>query len=217
VIDGKTNATLSTILVTTTSGLGIQGVVANPLDGRVYVANGSDNVINIINGYKAKLIGSIDLQGNSPAAIAINPILNKLYVPSADLVAVVDAGAKKIAATTVAGNTIVGAAANILTGHVFVTDQEPSGPSTVGVLNAKGSLLASPIVDDSPLGVDVDPFTNLAFVASTAQDDVAVIDGSNNTVKTTVQNVPASFVAVNFVTQKVYVSGRNGVTVMTEK
>jgi DNA-binding beta-propeller fold protein YncE len=217
VIDGKTNATLSTVLVTTTPGFGIKGIVANPVNGLVYVANGSDNVVNIIDGYKSKLAGSIDLQGNSPAAIAINPILNRLYVPAADVVAVVNAGTKKIIATTVAGDSIMSAAANMVTGHVFVTDQEASGPSTVGVLNAKGSLLASPTVDDAPLGVDVDPLTNLAFVASTAQDDVTVIDGSNNTVKTIVENVTASFVAVNFVTRKVYVSGRNGLTVMTEK
>lgn len=217
VIDGKSNATLNTVTVTTTPGFGIQGIVANPLNGLVYVANASDNVVNIIDGCKAKLVGSIDLKGNSPTAIAINPILNKLYVPSADLVVVVNAGTKKITASTVAGSSIAGAAANMVTGNVFVTDQESSGPSTVGVLNAKGSLLASPTVDDAPLGVDVDPLTNLAFVASTAQDDVTVINGSNNTVKTIVENVPASYVAVNFVTQKVYVSGRNGVTVMTEK
>lgn len=217
VIDGKTNATLSTIQVTTTPGTGITGVVANPVNGLVYVANASDNVINIIDGCKAKLAGSIDLQGNPPAAIAINPILNRLYVPSADLVAVVDAGAKKITATTVVGESIVGAASNMVTGNVFATDQESSGPSTVGVLNYKGGLLAGPTVDDAPLGVDVDPITNLAFVASTAQDDVTIIDGSNNTVKTVVSGVPARYVAVNFVTTKVYVSGRTGVTVLTEK
>lgn len=217
VIDGKTNATLNTILVTTTPGFGIKGIVANPLNGLVYVANGSDNVVNIIDGCKAKLIGSIDMQGNSPAAIAINPILNRLYVPGSDVVVTVNAGTKKIIASTVFGESTVGAAANFLTGNVFVTDQESSGPSTVGVLNAKGSLQSDPTVDDAPLGVDVDPITNLAFVASTAQDDVAVIDGSNNTVTTTVLNVPASFVAVNFVTEKVYVSGRTGVTVLTEK
>jgi DNA-binding beta-propeller fold protein YncE len=218
VIDGKTNATLNTILVTTTSGFGINGVAANPVNGLVYVANASDNVVDIIDGYRAKVVGSIALKGISPAAIAINPILNRLYVPSgSDLVDVIDAGSKKIIATTVLGEATVGAAANILTGNVFVTDQEASGPSTVGVLNFKGALRADPTVDDAPLGVDVDPIRNLAFVASTAQDDVTVIDGSNNTVKSTVFNVPASFIAVNFVTGKVYISGRTGVTVMTEK
>jgi DNA-binding beta-propeller fold protein YncE len=227
VINGKTNATISTILVTSTPGFGIAGLVANPLTGLVYVANGSDNVINIISSCneserdaasKFKLAGSISMDGNSPAAIAINILSNKLYVPfGTDETAVVDASTKKIVATSVFGNSTVGAAVNPITGHVFVTDQESTAQSMVGVLNRKGALLASVTVDDSPLGVDVDPITNLAFVASTALDDVAVIDGSNNTLKNTVSSVPASYIAVNFATEKVYVSGRLGVTVMTEK
>ena len=218
VIDGKTNATLSTIPITSTPGFGLTGIVANPLNGLVYVANGSDRVVNIIDGYKAKLIGSINMQGNQPVAIAINPILNRLYVPfGTDLTAIVDAGAKKIISTTVFGSSTVGAAANPLTGNVFVTDQEAFDASMTGVFKANGSHLASPTVDDAPLGVDVDPITNLAFVASTATNSVDVIDGRNNTVKTNVPNIPAIYVAVNFSTEKVYVSGRTGVTVLTEK
>lgn len=218
VIDGKTNKTLSTIPVTSTPGFGLTGIVANPLTGLVYVANGSDRVVNIINGYAAKLVGSIDMKGNQPVAIAINPVLNRLYVPfGSDLTAVVDAGAKKIIATTVFGNQTVGAAANLLTGNVFVTDQEAFGESMLGVFKETGSELASPTIDDGPMGVDVDPITNLAFVASSATNTVDVIDGRNNTVKTSVPNVPAIYVAVNFYTQKVYVSGRTGVTVLTEK
>ncbi|MBB6145709.1 DNA-binding beta-propeller fold protein YncE [Silvibacterium bohemicum] len=218
VIDGKSNKTLSTIPVTTTPGFGLTGIVANPLDGKVYVANGSDNVINIINGSTAKLRDSIDLHGNQPVAIAINPILNRLYVPfGSDLTAVIEAGAKKIIANTVFGSSTMGAAANFVTGNVFVTDQEPSGLSMTGVLSHKGALLASPTVGDAPLGVDVDPVTNLAFVAATAQDAVDVISGANNTVTATIQGVPANYVALNFATAKVYVTGRTGVTVLTEK
>jgi len=216
-INGKTNAVINTIAVTSKPGFGLTGIAVSPLTGLVYVANGSDNVINIIDGCKGKLAGTISLNGNSPFAIAINPILNRLYVPyGTNLTAVVDAGKKKILSTTDFGTTTVGAAANIVTGHVFVTDAE-FGPSATGVLDQNGKLLANVAVGDSPLGVDVDPVTNLAFVASTALDDVTVIDGKTNTVKTTVFNVPANYIAVNFVSQKVYVSGRTGVTVLTEK
>lgn len=218
VINGKTNATVNTIQVTTTPGFGITGIVANPLTGYVYVANGSDNVIDIISESSAKIVGTISTQGNSPVAIAINPILNRLYVPyGTDLTAVIDACAKKIIANTVFGSSTVGAAANFVTGNVFVADQESFASSMTGVLNSKGALLASPDVDDAPLGVDVDPVTNLAFVASTALDTVDVINGSGNTVTSTVPGVPANYVAVNFVTAKVYVTGRTGLTVLTEK
>jgi DNA-binding beta-propeller fold protein YncE len=219
-INGKTNAVVASLLVTTTPGFGIAGIVANPLTHLVYVANGSDNVINIIRRCEEgalKLVGSISTGVNIPAAIAINPFLNRLYVPyGSDAVGIISASKKTIIGTTVFGSNTVGAAVNLVTGHVFVTDDE-TGPSMTGVLNSKGAVLGSVTVDDSPLGVDVDPVTNLAFVASSALDSVDVIDGSTNTVQTVVNGVPASYVAVNFATTKVYVSGRTGVTVMTEK
>jgi DNA-binding beta-propeller fold protein YncE len=76
--------------------------------------------------------------------------------------------------------------------------------------------MATPIV--SPLGVDVDPITNLASVADNGFNSVSVIKGSTNTVTATVPGVAgASYVAVNFLSQKVYICGIRGVTVLTEK
>ena len=217
VINGKTNAIKSTIAVTSTPGLGLTGITVNPITGTVYVANASDNVIDIIGCGSTKVTGTIGLNGNFPFAVAINPFLNRLYVPfGTNQTAVIDAGKKKILSLTNFGSTTADAAVNLKTGNVFVTDQE-AGPSQTGVFDKNGKVLASVTVDDAPLGVDVDPFTDLIFVASTSLDDVTVIDGSTNTVKAVVTSVPATFVAVNPVTEKVYVSGRNGVTVLTEK
>jgi len=216
VIDGCTDTVVATIPVTTTPGGGLTGITVNPLNGLVYVANADDNVINIINGRKAKPEGSISLNGNSPSAIALNPILNLLYVPyGTNQTAVVNAWTKKILTTTTFGSSTVGAAVDVFTGHVFVTDQEV-GPSLTGVLQANGTVVTSVTVGDNPLGVDVDPFTSLAFVAASGIDQIDVIDTSTNTLQTTVTGVPARYVAVNPATKKVYVSGRIGVTVLTE-
>jgi DNA-binding beta-propeller fold protein YncE len=81
----------------------------------------------------------------------------------------------------------------------------------------RGQAQASVTVGDGPLGVDVDPVTNLAFVVSTDQNRIYVIDGSNNTLKTVVDSVPGLYVAANPGTQTVYVSGINGVTVINEE
>jgi DNA-binding beta-propeller fold protein YncE len=98
---------------------------------------------------------------------------------------------------------------------VYVTDQE-TGPSQTGVFEAFGNVLTSIPVGDEPLGVDVDPFTNLVFVVSTLQDNVEVIDGATNTITATVPGIHGLYVAVNVGTQTVYVSGSKGVTVITE-
>jgi DNA-binding beta-propeller fold protein YncE len=216
VIDGSTNTVISTIDITTTAGLGLTGIVVNPLDGLVYVANANDNVIDVIDGGRLVKCATIDLNGNAPAAIAINPFTNRLYVPfGGDQTAVVDAFTKKILITTTFGSNTAGVAVNVFSGDVFVTDN--SYPGKVGVLNRHGDLLASPSVGDYPLGVDADPITNLAFVADNGIDKVSVIDGSTNTVTATLTGVPASYVAVNYSSEKVYVSGSRGVIVLTEK
>ena len=218
VIDGNKDSVVATIPVTTTPGGGLTGIAVNPLCGLVYVANASDNVINVINGRQAKLVDSISLNGNSPSAIALNPILNLLYVPyGTNQTAVVNAWTKQITTTTTFGNSTVGAAVNVLTGNVFVTDQELNGSSLTGVLGANGHLVTSVSVEAFPAGVDVDPFTNLVFVASPLAGQIAVINGSNNTLEATVSNVHAEYVAVNPATELVYTSGQNGVTVLTEK
>ena len=217
VIDGKKGTTVSTIAVTSTPGFGLTGITANWLTGLVYVANGSDNVINIIDGYKAKLLTSIDLQGNSPFAIAMNPILGLIYTPfGSNLTGVSEILNQKLLGTINYGADTVGAAVNLLNGKVYITDSE-SGPSATGVFGLAGRPLANITVDDAPLGVDVDPLTKLVFVASTALDTVDVIDASSNTLKTTVSGVPANYVAVNYLASKVYVSGRTGITVLNEK
>ncbi len=217
VLDGTKGTTLGTLSVTSTPGFGLTGIVANPLTNMIYVANGSDNVVNIISGKTLKLAGSIDLKGNSPFAIAMNPILGTIYTPFGNnLTGVSEALHQKLLGTIPYGADTVGVAVNFLNGNVFVTDSE-SGPSATGVFTFAGKPVASVTVDDSPLGVDVDPLTKLVFVASTALDTVDVIDASTNTLKTTVAGVPANYVAVNLLSSKVYVSGRTGVTVLNEK
>jgi DNA-binding beta-propeller fold protein YncE len=128
---------------------------------------------------------------------------------------VVSAFTKQILHTTTFGASTVDAAVNYFNGQVYVTDDE-TGPSQTGVFEAFGNVLASVPVGDQPLGVDVDPFTNLVFVVSTLQDNVEVIDGSTNTVTATVPGIHGLYVAQNVGSQTVYVSGSTGVTVMTE-
>jgi DNA-binding beta-propeller fold protein YncE len=216
VIDGSTDTVIRTIDVTTTAGAGLTGIVVNPEDELVYVANASDKVIDVIHGGKLVKHCKIGLNGNSPAAIAINPRTNRLYVPFGNSqIAVVDTLTKHILTTPTFGSYTEGVAVNVFSGDVFVTDN--SYPGQVGILSRHDKLLASPRVGDFPLGVDVDPITNLAFVADNGIDSVSVIDGSTNTVTATLSGIPASYVAVNHSSEKVYVSGRDGVVVLTEK
>jgi DNA-binding beta-propeller fold protein YncE len=213
-IDGNTNTVINTLQLTTTPGPGVEGIVVNSLTGRVYVADTANSAIDIVNGYQNTLVGSISLNGNTPVSVAINPLLDLLYVPyGTNQTAVISAVTNQILSTTTFGAATVGAAANYLNGEVYVTDEQNS---QTGVFNPLGDVLTSIQVGDQPLGVDVDPFSNLIFVVSTLEDNVEVINGSTNTVTGTVPGIRGLYVAVNVATQNVYVTGAAGVTVLSE-
>ncbi len=217
VVNGKTDKYLGKVPITTTVGNGLLGIAVDPIHDRVYVSNASDNLVEAIEGWDHHVFATVPVSSGEPSGLAVNPFLNELYVPLGNnMVEVFSTRTGKVLATAAAGASDVFAAVNLSTGNVLVTNSL-AGPSTTEVLDRNGESLASVPVGDTPYGLDVDPFTDLAFVASTALNNVTVIDGKTNTARATVSNVSASFISVNFSTGLVYVSGSNGVTVLTEK
>ena len=215
-VNGFTKRVDRIVPVTTTNGAGIQSISVDSITGTVFVANASDNVIDVIlqGGRTVKTTISV---GESPFGVTVNPINCTVYVALSDgTVDVIDGHRYTITTTTPVGTANAGIAVNWTTGNVFVTNNV-FGISTVGVLNSAGSVLANVTVGNTPLGIDVDLGTNLAFVANTQNNRVSVIDGKTNTVTATLF-VAGQYVTVNPVTQKVYVTGKtNMLTVLNEK
>lgn len=216
VINGKSNKVVAVVPVSTTSGLGIEGVAVNSFTGEVYVSNASDNVVDVILPGSQKVSKQISV-AQSPFGIAVNPFNNQVYVALSDgTVDVINGHKNTITTTATIGSTNAGVAVNWATGNVFVTDNI-FGISTVGVLGSKGNVVADVAVGNTPFGVDVDLVTNLAFVTNTQDGTVSVIDGKTNTTKALLP-VTGLYVAVNPVTEKVYVGGQdNSITVLNEK
>jgi len=220
VVDGNYGTVVTSIPVTTTPGGGLLGIVVDPISFNVYVANASDNVIDVINGFTNQITGTINLNGAAPQGLGFNPFARELYVTfGTNQLGIINTGTRRQVLKMVSvGNTTYNAAVNWLTGNVFVTDTQYDSPA-VDVTNMNGTVLAQVVVDPNPWGVDVDPFTNLAFVANSEFGSVTAINGSTNTATAVspIENIPALFVSVNYVTQKVYVAGSQFVTVLTEK
>lgn len=217
VIDGRTNKVTQVIPVTTTEGNGIQGITVDPLTGTVYVSNASDNVINVIQCLGKTQVSSISLGGESPVGVTVNSFNNRLYVALASsLVDIVDLRQKKVVSSVTVGESNGNAAVDLVTGNVVVTNTVV-GPSTLGVLNANGTVLANATVGNTPFGVDVDPLTHLAFVTNTLDGTVSVVNDKTYAVVGTLP-VTGYFVGVNPITSKVYVGGQsNLITVISEK
>ena len=217
IVDTFKKNKVTSLPITTTAGDGLLGIAVDLITNKIYVSNASDNVVDIIDGNCDKVVGTLPISGGEPVGLSVNPFLHTLYVPLNDSsVDVFDTHSKSLLSTTTVGGADSFAAVNLVTGNVYVTDAE-AGPSTTAVLNAAGEVQTTVPVGDTPYGLDVDPFTDRVFVASTALNNLTVINGSTNAVQTTIPNVSASFVSVDFFSHLVYVSGSNGVTVLTEK
>jgi len=217
VVDGRKNRVLKQIPITTSEGDGLLGIAVDILCNKVYVSNATSSAINIIDGYTDTLTGAIAISGGTPTGLSVNPFLHRLYVPLGnDEVEIFNTKTDSFLSTTTVGSADSFAAVNFVTGNVYITDAV-TGPSTVAVLTQDGKITTTVPVGDTPYGLDVDPITNRIYVASIALNTITAIDGKTNVVTENVSNVPATFVAVNFLTSKVYVSGGNSLTVLTEK
>ena len=217
VVDGRKNRVLKQIPITTNEGNGLLGIAADIVYNKVYVSNATDGVIDIIDGNTNTLTGTLGVSGETPTGLSVAPFTHRLYVPLGNNeVDIFDTKADSYLSTTTVGSADSFAAVSLLTGNVYVTDAV-TGPSTIAVLAKSGTVTTTVPVGDTPYGLDVDPITNHIYVASTALNVVTAVDGKTNTVTATVTNVPATFVAVNYFTSKVYVSGGNSLTVLTEK
>ena len=212
VVDGKKNRVLKKISVTTNEGDGLLGIAVDVLANKIYVSNATDSVVDIIDGSTWTIVGTLGVSGGEPIGLAVNLFLHRLYVPLGNgAVDIFDTKQRSLLSTTTVGSADSFAAVNLVTGNVYVTDTV-SGPSTIAVLNQSGSVTTTVPVGDTPYGLDVDPLTNRVYVSSTALDTLTVVDGKTNTATATLVNVPSAFVAVNFVTSKVYVSGSSSLS-----
>ncbi len=231
VVSALTNKVITTVTVTTTSGDGVVALAVNPVTGTAYVANSSDDEVDAINlsvSKKGVISGAVTSRIATgaavvPAGVTVNPVSNTVYASLLNgTVDVISGKTNTITSTTVFGTQNQGIVADIVNGNVLVASQPANGAiSSVGVLTSAGVVSATLTVGNASTGVDVDPLTHLAFVVNSGDPSLSVINESTKTpyaVAATV-SVDALYVAVNPVTEKVYVtpaSFANVVTVVSE-
>lgn len=214
VIDSRTNKLLNTISVTsTTSGSGVLGLAVNLETGTLYAANSSDNEIDVIR--RGSVTARIALTGE-PVAVSVNPFKNTIYASRTDgFVDIVDGHTKMVTTSAPFGAVNQGIAVDLATGNVLVVGNPATpGAANVGILNPGGTVLSTVAIGNGGVGIDVDPFTHLAFAANTTDDTLSVINDKTGAVTLTMP-VSSLFVAVNHLSDKVYVSPIDPVTSLT--
>lgn len=215
-IDGKTNKVIKTAIVTTTEGDGIIGIVFDPSSNKLYLANGSNNRVDVVDGSSLKVVDAISTNGREPFGISLNPIKHLLYVPYyTDQIQIFNTETKALVNTATYGSHDVATAVNWYTGKVFISDNILT-PSTVGITDKDNAVVAAVPVSRTPYSLDIDLIKNKVYVLSTGTPALNVIDGATNAISGTLPGVDASYVSVNFASHKVYLSGNAGVTVVAE-
>ena len=134
-----------TILV----GSGPNGVAISPMTGRIYVADGNDDTVSVINGRKDTVTSTINGRtdtvtgtipvGLQPDAVAVSPRTGKIYVTntnisdgSAGTVSVISGRTGTVTGTIPVGRGPAGVAVSPRTGKIYVTNYQDGTVSVIG-------------------------------------------------------------------------------------
>jgi YVTN family beta-propeller protein len=167
VLDGNTSTLLKTIKVsgvqTVDNGTAefpgqVIDLVANPKTNTLYLTTSHSHsifVIDAITGTKLKVnTENFEPSLNDTFALAVNPNTNSLYVTNF----------KSNSVSVLSGNTY-----NLIIGPTTVSQLAQLGLAQIGI-----------IVGNKPMGIAVNPNTNLLYVTNSHSNTVSVIDGSTD-------------------------------------
>ncbi len=178
----------------------------NPVTNRVYALNPQTHTVTVVDGATGSISNVLPLAA-APLALAVNPLMNKIYVASSDNTVTVIDGITNATSVVHVGNlgTAVphAIAVDIVTNHIYVANQRDGNVSIIdGTTNAVTTLGTG----QSPTAVAVNPTTGRAYVAC-GDGTVTVIDGKTLAVLATapVGAGPVDIV-VNPRTNQIYVA-----------
>lgn len=195
------------------------GIGVNPTTNLIYVANINDHNVNVIDGASNQFITKIEIE-DRPIEIGVNPITNRIYVinENSNNVSVIDGSTNRVVDTIEAGAEIGAIAVNPKANLIYVTD---SSEDNIIVIDGLTNEVISNIdidVRERIRAIEVNPETNRIYVLSIASSDtdapfdnnVTVIDSSTNqiiaTIKVGLGREPSADIAVNSMTNRIYVS-----------
>ncbi|MBA3750220.1 MAG: YncE family protein [Nitrosopumilus sp.] len=154
----------------------------------VYVANPSTNNITVIDGTNNKILSNISASVDGidihPFDIAINPILNTVYIVGPSDLAKIDLITNKIKYLNIKGldydPLFFTVSVNPFTNIVYIPD---ANNNIVHAINPNNVTINSIItVDDGPVFAVIDPNTNIIYISNTRSNTITKIDGNSNEV-----------------------------------
>lgn len=217
VINGLTDATTSVPV-----GGSPYGMAINSLTNTIYVATAS-YTLTAING-ATNATETISL-GATSYGVAVNPVTNMIYVANSNSNTITAInGATNATQTITVGTYPWHVAVNPVTNTIYAANP---GSNNVSVINgATGAVTATIPVGSVPIEVAVNPVTNMIYVSNcgdgsnnyvycggSGNGSVTAINGANNTTTTITAGTNPFALAVNPVTNNIYVANMESNTV----
>ncbi|MDG6904847.1 MAG: YncE family protein [Nitrososphaerota archaeon] len=163
-------------------------------------------------------------------SIAVNPATNTIYVTDAqrNVTSVINGATGAVTATVAMGGIPDMLAVDTVTGMVYVTVEGGNGESVAVIDGSTNSIVTSISTGgssscESLAGIDVDSSMDLVYVSADTYNSstgnctpaLEVIDGSTNTLKTTIPGYGPGNVAVDPSTHRIYVTQYLGANVIS--
>jgi YVTN family beta-propeller protein len=227
VIDGSTNNVISNI----TAGPAVADIAVdnNEFGGSgslIYVTNSGNNTVSVIDGATNKDISEPIEVGKFPVGVAVDPIINKVYVANVldntisviDYVTYVNHTYKgRVIDNVTVGIFPTGVATDSNSGRVYVTN---SGNNAVSVIDSNtNKLVGNIIVKLFPTSLSINTNNSKIYTAYISNNTVSVIDASSSKdiIKPNIKDIhidSSSYdIAINPKTNMIYVANHDSKTV----
>ena len=217
-----------TINVSSNAGTGVypQGIVVNPFNGFIYIANQLSNNISVLDK-KGTLIRFIDVAAHNqgspshpaygwgPVALAVNsqtdsPNFGKVYVANciADTVAVISTELS-ITLTIPVGLRPVAIQFNSFTGKLYTASIAENTATVIDT--ATENVITTVAVGKAPRSIAVQPETGVVFVVNSGDDTLTILNAEDQPIQT-LGNLGEGLTTAVYhpLTQKLYVVAGDG-------
>jgi len=195
-------------------------IAVNPVTNKIYVlalgGAGTSHVF-VIDGATNKVVQTIYIQGDSSGDVAVNPTTNLIYATSTcrcfhplAFLYVINGTTDTMQQSMQLGSIGGRIGVNPITDKIYVSN------GYIYVINGSTNTVASQIGGfDAGDGFGINQVTNKIYVSTSAHNIVGVINGSTNSVISTIPvgKSPDGNVGVNPNTNKIYVANSDSKTV----
>ena len=146
--------------------------------------------IEVVDGVTNQLFDIYD--DNYPAAIALNPLTNNIYVAESNSSITIINGATNKATSITNPNAYssLAVAVNPVTNKIYFANGYTNNVTVLEGATERAVTIADPNAVN-PVAIAVDPVTNKIYVANQGSNNITVVDGATNQI-TTVADPPAA-------------------------